>query len=522
MAGRWLLACGVRRTMTAAVPASRRLCGWERRAQEVCLVFRQLVKQQPSRPRGRSIAISHSSGRGVLSRLLLLWRVGMPRAIPAWNAMPSTTTSRARKRTGGIRAWRRPADGPLILLILRLRLTQPSPQPPPIFVQRILVAVCHSFEENPFNRPSFQRPTIVAHSTQLFTTSTSTSPSARSLTRRRTSPAHPAIMKRFAAAALAAATATAQSISYTTTYIDDCPATMSDMITVSEGVTITTCPGEDCHHETPAPQAPAGPMFTTVYTTTYLSVCETGMTPVHHVVTESGAGPMPTWTAGPHHIPDGFIVTTKVCTACEKDSMTVTVTEPCGCNAHDGTMVPADAMPTAGGMIPGDSGSMMPGDSGTMPADSTMMPGDPDMPAGTSSMMPGDSDMMPSDSDSMMPTDPDMMATDPDMMPTDPEMMPAGSSSMDPSDPATMPADSDMMPGDSAVMAAGAGDDTMMAPSMPGMAAPFPSDGMPASGAMPMPTGMTPATQFNGASSGRAAGMWLAAAVVAPVLALAL
>lgn len=128
------------------------------------------------------------------------------------------------------------------------------------------------------------------------------------------------------------------SVSYTTVTYDDCPSSMlATMITVTHGETITYCP--ECEHMSTTSTPTPG--YTTIYTTTYLSLCPTGTVPVTYTVTESCTDATPTWTPGPSHIPQGFTVTTKSCSACGASSMpmTVTVTEPCGCEAHEGSTV---------------------------------------------------------------------------------------------------------------------------------------------------------------------------------------
>lgn len=130
-------------------------------------------------------------------------------------------------------------------------------------------------------------------------------------------------------------------VSYTTVTYDDCPtANIETMITVTNGYTVTYCP--ECEHETPAPTTKK-PGHTTVYTTTYLSLCPTGTVPVTYTVTESCDEEEPTWTPGPSHVPQGFTVTVKDCTVCdggsEKTPVPVTITEPCDCEATSGTPV---------------------------------------------------------------------------------------------------------------------------------------------------------------------------------------
>ncbi|KXT06345.1 hypothetical protein AC578_9149 [Pseudocercospora eumusae] len=129
-------------------------------------------------------------------------------------------------------------------------------------------------------------------------------------------------------------------VSYTTVTYDNCPTSdIATMITVTNGVTVTYCP--ECEHETPKPTSKK-PGHTTVYTTTYLSLCPTGTVPVTYTVTESCEEETPTWTPGPSHVPQGFTVTVKECTACEggdKTPIPVTITEPCDCEATSGTPV---------------------------------------------------------------------------------------------------------------------------------------------------------------------------------------
>lgn len=163
----------------------------------------------------------------------------------------------------------------------------------------------------------------------------------------------------------------APSVSYTTVTYDDCPSmSMETMITVTNGITVTYCPECDMHTTKPY----TGPGYTTTYTTTYMSLCPTGMVPETYTVTESCTEPEPTWTPGPSHIPQGFTVTTKECHVCDKTPTTVTMTEPCGCEAHEGTpgpAKPAPAKPTPTGplvsQIP-DGQPQAPGSSGSEPS----------------------------------------------------------------------------------------------------------------------------------------------------------
>ncbi|KAK3718910.1 hypothetical protein LTR37_004826 [Vermiconidia calcicola] len=149
-----------------------------------------------------------------------------------------------------------------------------------------------------------------------------------------------------AAAAVAAVGARAQAgykpptshaVSYSTVTVDDCSTMpMETMITITNGVTVTYCP--ECEHDMTT--KPHHPGYTTTYTTTYMSLCPTGMVPATYTITESCDEPEPTWTPGPSHVPQGFTVTEKVCDVCDKTPTTVTVTEPCDCEAHEGTPAP--------------------------------------------------------------------------------------------------------------------------------------------------------------------------------------
>ena len=189
-----------------------------------------------------------------------------------------------------------------------------------------------------------------------------------------------------AAAVVAATGAYAQSVSYTTVTYDDCPsASMETMITITNGVTVTYCPKCEEMSSTPG----SGPGYTTVYTTTYESLCPTGIVPATYTVTESCTEPTPTWTPGPSHIPQGFTVTTKECTVCAKTPTTVTITEPCGCEAHNGTPGPApnnNPAPTGAPPSPGSGGS----GPGTSPATPTggSSPGGGPSPGGGSGSSP--------------------------------------------------------------------------------------------------------------------------------------
>ncbi|KAF2212653.1 hypothetical protein CERZMDRAFT_97150 [Cercospora zeae-maydis SCOH1-5] len=182
-----------------------------------------------------------------------------------------------------------------------------------------------------------------------------------------------------AAAALAVAGVSAQAgypaepspLSYTTVTYDDCPtASIETMITVTNGVTVTYCP--ECHHDKSS-SLPSPPKHTTVWTTVYQSVCETGLAPVTHTITETCEGPEPTWSHGPDYVPPGFVTTVKECSGCKGAMPTkpvlVTITEPCDCEATSGTMIgpkPTEVPhPGPGGDTPKPTGG---DDSGKPPA----------------------------------------------------------------------------------------------------------------------------------------------------------
>ncbi|EME39629.1 hypothetical protein DOTSEDRAFT_28754 [Dothistroma septosporum NZE10] len=145
-----------------------------------------------------------------------------------------------------------------------------------------------------------------------------------------------------------------EAVSYTTITYSDCPTGAPEtMITVTGGTTVTYCP--QCEHEQTGGLLPGPttkkPGHTTTYTTVYQSLCPTGTVPATYTVTESCEEETPTWTPGSDHIPPGFTVTTKHCSACEGGSpetpVPVTITEPCGCEATSGIPVEPKTTPAA-------------------------------------------------------------------------------------------------------------------------------------------------------------------------------
>lgn len=161
---------------------------------------------------------------------------------------------------------------------------------------------------------------------------------------------------RTVAAVAVAATGAYGQTSYSTVTYDDCPtSSMESMITVTNGVTVTYCP--ECEMG-----------YTTVYTTTYMSLCPTGTVPATYTVTESCSESTPTWSTGTGHIPQGFTTGVQTCTmGCAGPTthaaVPVTITEPCGCMANEGTVMggptatPTAAEVSSGGTVSYGSGS---------------------------------------------------------------------------------------------------------------------------------------------------------------------
>lgn len=149
---------------------------------------------------------------------------------------------------------------------------------------------------------------------------------------------------------------------YVTLTIDDCDTTAPPaMVTVTNGVTLTYCPKceEEASSKTAATQVTP---FTTIWTTTYMSLCTTGTshgpTPVTYTITESCTEPTPTWIPGPSYIPPGFTTTEVVCHKCAETPVTYTVTQPCDCtHSGAGSPPPASATPTGSGDNGGGSGN---------------------------------------------------------------------------------------------------------------------------------------------------------------------
>ncbi|KAJ9630694.1 hypothetical protein H2203_001217 [Taxawa tesnikishii (nom. ined.)] len=169
----------------------------------------------------------------------------------------------------------------------------------------------------------------------------------------------PASSTSMASSASVATTASSSSSTvsplYVTMTVDDCASeTPATMITVTNGVTVTYCPS--CMED----MIP----HTTIYTTVYEALCTTGdtwsLTPTTYTVTESCTHATPTWgnTASSNYVPQGFTVTETVCTMCGEKPVSMTITEPCGCEATNGVPAPAPAGATpTGGNAPAATGS---------------------------------------------------------------------------------------------------------------------------------------------------------------------
>ncbi|QIW96513.1 hypothetical protein AMS68_002031 [Peltaster fructicola] len=95
--------------------------------------------------------------------------------------------------------------------------------------------------------------------------------------------------------------------------------------------------------------APTG-AYTTIYQTTYLEFCPTGLQPKTYTVTEScSAGQSTARPAG--YVPQGFTTTVTECHVCGNTPITATLTIPCSSCTHSG-----HAQPT----LPSDSGNTNP------------------------------------------------------------------------------------------------------------------------------------------------------------------
>jgi hypothetical protein len=145
-------------------------------------------------------------------------------------------------------------------------------------------------------------------------------------------------------------------------------------------VTVTSCPL--------CTEMPTASVHTTVYVTTYQTLCPTGLAPAVYTVTESCTGETPSWpmTTQSNYIPPGFEPTVTVCNVCAETPMPVTLTVPCqkckgGPAGSPSTPTPAPA-PAYGGSTPqgGSSGSPPAGGSGPGGSSGSAPPGGPVRP----------------------------------------------------------------------------------------------------------------------------------------------
>ena len=127
---------------------------------------------------------------------------------------------------------------------------------------------------------------------------------------------------------------------YVTTTVSTCNSTPESTVTVSQVTTITMCP--ECMADATATT------HTTVYTTVMGGMCtENGQfitTPTTYTVTKSCTMATPSWTSGSSYVPQCSTVTRYACSTCDT-ATTMTVIEPCGCEATNG--VPASASASA-------------------------------------------------------------------------------------------------------------------------------------------------------------------------------
>ncbi|KAF2858384.1 hypothetical protein K470DRAFT_272516 [Piedraia hortae CBS 480.64] len=142
---------------------------------------------------------------------------------------------------------------------------------------------------------------------------------------RRSAAAAAALAATGAYASNAAAMSAITSLSYSTVILSNCPdsASKKSLITVPQGMTVTYCPdceGRGMSSMTQGSLGPSGsasqsqPGHSTIYTTTYESLCPTGVVTTIYTVTESCPEPTPTWTPDPDDVPQNYTVTVKECT----------------------------------------------------------------------------------------------------------------------------------------------------------------------------------------------------------------
>ncbi|GAB7343934.1 hypothetical protein MBLNU457_1884t1 [Dothideomycetes sp. NU457] len=132
-----------------------------------------------------------------------------------------------------------------------------------------------------------------------------------------------------------------------TTTVSTCNSTPDSTVTISQIETITYC--SMCEENN------AATTHVTVYTTVMGGICtdmgQFTTTPTTYTVTESCTDATPTWATGSTDIPQGFTVARYTCSTCDT-ATTMTVTEPCGCEATSGVPAPASSAPATPAATP--------------------------------------------------------------------------------------------------------------------------------------------------------------------------
>ncbi|EON69165.1 hypothetical protein W97_08523 [Coniosporium apollinis CBS 100218] len=150
-------------------------------------------------------------------------------------------------------------------------------------------------------------------------------------------------MKAFVTATLfAAVVSISAQQTVTVDYWEPCPTTES-VVTVTNGVTVTTCP--QCTRATSMSTmtaTPPMPVWTSIYTTTVTALCSTGYTDSVVTITQTCTGETPSWPTPTNGPPPGMTTTVTVCTVCGPKPTAVTPTVPC-----EETPSPMPPQPTA-------------------------------------------------------------------------------------------------------------------------------------------------------------------------------
>ncbi|KAK8216833.1 hypothetical protein M8818_001796 [Zalaria obscura] len=97
----------------------------------------------------------------------------------------------------------------------------------------------------------------------------------------------------------------------------------------------------------------------------------------------------PVWSTGSDYVPQGFTVTEYECTMCGETPQTLTITEPCGCEATNGVPVTATPAATGSGSGPTPTGSSGSGSGSGTPGSSGSGSGTPGSSEGSSSPSSG-------------------------------------------------------------------------------------------------------------------------------------